>query len=360
MDVAGRLPRLVDRLGEAQVDAVVISHPTNLRYLTGFTGSSGLLFVAERSAVLVTDGRYTTQAGEQLAASGVDVEVVTAPAAAQGGQARELAGGAARLGVEAAHVSWARQRTWSAEWFPGAELVPTVGLVEDLRRLKDPGEIARLGQAATIADDALAGVRDQLLDGPAEDELARGLDFEMRRLGASGPSFETIVAGGPNGAKPHHRPSARRIRPGEAVVVDFGALCDGYCSDMTRTLWVGELADPQLRRAVEVVLAAQAAGVAVVRPGVACTAVDQACREVIAEAGWADRFVHGTGHGVGLDIHEAPAVGVTSTDTLASGHVVTVEPGVYLPGVGGVRIEDTVVVTEHGCRPLTTTPKDSP
>jgi Xaa-Pro aminopeptidase len=184
------------------------------------------------------------------------------------------------------------------------------------------------------------------------------LDSEMRRLGASAPSFETIVASGPNGAKPHHRPDGRVVGSGDLVVLDFGARFDSYCSDMTRTVWVSDIDQPDLRRAVDVVREAQAAGVAAVSPGTACVDVDRACREVIAAAGWGDYFVHATGHGVGLEIHEAPSVSAASTDTLAAGHVVTVEPGVYLPGLGGVRIEDTVVVTDDGCRPLNHTPKD--
>jgi Xaa-Pro aminopeptidase len=262
--------------------------------------------------------------------------------------------------LEAAHVSWARQRSFSTDWFPDVELLPTLNLVEELRRVKDPGELARLAAAATIADEALDRVRPQLASGLTEESFGRTLDFEMRRLGASGPSFETIVASGPNAAMPHHRPGSRPIRADEPVVLDFGARFDGYCSDMTRTVWVDEVADPDLRRAVDVVLASQAAGVAAVAAGVACSDVDQACRQVIADAGWGPYFVHGTGHGVGLDIHEAPSVAATSTDTLGVGYVVTVEPGVYLPGLGGVRIEDTVVVTADGCRPLTSTPKDLP
>jgi Xaa-Pro aminopeptidase len=183
------------------------------------------------------------------------------------------------------------------------------------------------------------------------------LDFEIRRLGASGNSFETIVASGPNGAKPHHRPSGRRVERNELIVLDFGAMVDGYCSDMTRTVCVGEPSS-EMQRVLDVVLASQAAGVAAVKAGVACADIDRACREVISAAGWGERFVHGTGHGVGLDIHEAPAVAATSSDTLAAGHVVTVEPGVYLAGIGGARIEDTVVVTDEGCWPVTTTPKD--
>ncbi len=358
MDVAGRLPRLRALLPGAEADALVVTSLTNIRYLTGFTGSAGLLLVLADRTVLVSDGRYATQASEQVAAAGVGADVEIAGAADQRALVRSLADAAVRLGLEAAHVTWLRQRAFAADWFPTAELVPTVGLVEALRLAKDAGELDRLAHAAAIADAALAGVRAGLADGPTEAELGRELDAEMRRLGASAPSFETIVASGPNGAKPHHRPSDRPIGPGEAVVIDFGARYDGYCSDMTRTVWVDGVADPDVRRAVEVVLASQSAGVAAVRAGVGAAAVDAACREVIAAAGWADRFVHGTGHGVGLDIHEAPSVSAPSTDTLAAGHVVTVEPGVYLPGRGGVRIEDTVVVTDDGCRPLTSTPKD--
>jgi Xaa-Pro aminopeptidase len=195
-------------------------------------------------------------------------------------------------------------------------------------------------------------------DGPSESEFGIALDFEMRRLGASGSSFETIVASGPNGAKPHARPTGRRVGTGETIVVDFGALFDGYCSDMTRTVWVGDLSSRRLGLMVDVVTESQAAGVAAVRAGVACSDVDAACRSVIAAAGMGELFVHGTGHGVGLEIHEAPSIARTSSDTLEAGQVVTVEPGVYVPGLGGVRVEDTVVVTDEGCYPLTHAPKD--
>jgi Xaa-Pro aminopeptidase len=178
----------------------------------------------------------------------------------------------------------------------------------------------------------------------------------MRRRGASGRSFETIVAAGPNGARPHARPSDRTITEGDLVVVDFGAVVDGYCSDMTRTFAIGKVS-PTAQRMVDVVTAAQAAGVEAVADGVSGQAVDAACRTVIDEAGWGDAFLHGTGHGVGLEIHEDPRVSSASTGTLAAGHVVTVEPGVYLPEHGGVRIEDTVVVTDEGCRALTRAPK---
>jgi Xaa-Pro aminopeptidase len=259
--------------------------------------------------------------------------------------------------LEAAHVSWARQRALAADWFPDVALVATVGLVEALRLVKDPGEVARVEAAARIADQALATVLAMLAEGPTEAAFGSALDFEIHRLGADGNSFETIVAAGPNGAKPHHRPGPRPIGRHELVVLDFGAMVDGYRSDMTRTVCVGEPGG-DLGRVVQVVRDSQAAGVAAVRAGVDCRDVDRACREVIDDAGWGDRFVHGTGHGVGLDIHEAPSVAATSSDTLAAGHVVTVEPGVYLAGLGGARIEDTLVVTEDGCWPVTTTSKD--
>jgi Xaa-Pro aminopeptidase len=361
MEVTGRLGRLRQALSAAaQPDALLVSSLTNIRYLTGFSGSAGLLFVLPADAVLLTDGRYELQAPEEIEAQAAPVRVVISPAAGQAEQANVIvaAGEVGSLALEAAHVTWAQQQTLAQKWFAGVELVPTVGLVEQLRRVKDPGEIARLAEAARIADQALAAVRDRLAAGPTEDEFATALDFEMRELGATAPSFPTIVASGPNAAKPHHRPGSRRIGRAEPVVIDFGARFDGYCSDMTRTVWVDRVGDRELGRAVEVVTAAQAAGVAAVRAGVKCVDVDRACRVVIGEAGWADRFVHGTGHGVGLDIHEAPSVSAASTDTLSAGHVVTVEPGVYLPGVGGVRIEDTVVVTDDGCLPLNSTPKD--
>jgi Xaa-Pro aminopeptidase len=361
MHIRERLPRFRALLGERDLPSTaLVTSLVNIQYLTGFTGSAGMLFVLPSEAVLLTDGRYLTQAEEQLAAAAADVRVDACPTAGQSARAREIAtdAGVEHLVLESAHISWARLMAFDDTWFPGVELVPSLGLVETLRQIKDEGELDRLEEAARIADQALANVRAQLTAGVSERRFGLALDSEMRRLGASAPSFETIVASGPNGAKPHHRPDGRVVGSGDLVVLDFGARFDSYCSDMTRTVWVSDIVQPDLRRAVEVVREAQAAGVAAVGPGVACVHVDRACREVIAGAGWADYFVHGTGHGVGLEIHEAPSVSAVSTDTLAAGHVVTVEPGVYLPGLGGVRIEDTVAVTDGGCRPLNHTPKD--
>ena len=196
-----------------------------------------------------------------------------------------------------------------------------------------------------------------MLDSPTEAEFGLELDTEMRRRGASGSAFETIIASGPNSAKAHHRPSTRRVQPGDFVIIDFGAIVDGYRSDMTRTVVVGA-PTAQQQRLYDAVAGAQAAGVAAVIDGIDAKEVDRACRDYITELGWGDRFVHGTGHGVGLDIHEAPWVNTRTTATLHTGHVVTVEPGVYLPDFGGVRVEDTVFVTPSGCRPVTHTAKD--
>ena len=360
MPVAGRLDRLRTALDPAGCDALFVTHLTNIRYLTGFTGSAAYLVVASDALTFVTDGRYAEQAAGQLSQSGVDAEIVVGGTADL--QREAIAGrtaGAPRVGLEAEHVSWADQRRFAETWFTSAELVATTGLVEALRVVKDDGEVARIEAACLIADAALAAVAPMLEDGPSEAAFALELDTEMRRQGADDISFETIVAAGPNGSRPHHSPSARPVERGDLVVVDFGALVDGYHSDMTRTLAVGGAAalDDTQTRMVAVVREAQAAGVAAVRPGVATRDVDAACREVIAAAGWGEAFVHGTGHGVGLDIHEDPKVSWAADAMLAAGHVVTVEPGVYLPGHGGVRIEDTVVVTESGCRTLTRAPK---
>ncbi len=358
MDVAGRATRLRERFDEATCDALLVSRLVNTRYLTGFTGSAGTLVVRRDELVLVTDGRYRDQAAEQLAAAGVEARIeIAQTAAAQQELLASATDGIARLGLEAAHVSWATQRRYAGEWFPDAELVATEGLVEALRQYKDDGELSRMAAAAALADAALATVRHRLGEGPTEAELALELDSEVRRLGADGASFETIVASGPNGAKPHARPGLRRISEGDLVVIDFGALVDGYHSDMTRTTVVGS-ASPTQQRMLDVVLASQAAGVAAVRGGVECVEVDRACRAVIDDAGWGEAFLHGTGHGVGLDIHEDPRVARSSTATLGVDHVVTVEPGVYLPEHGGVRIEDTVVVTATGSRLLTHAPKE--
>jgi Xaa-Pro aminopeptidase len=356
IEVAPRLDRLRAQLAGAGVDALLVTKLTNVRYLTGFTGSAAVLLVTPGDALFVTDGRYAERSQEELGVAGVTARTeIGATAAAQ----RALLAGAVapgtRLGLEDHAVTWAQQREYATA-FEGVELVPAGTLVEGLRRVKDPGEIDRIRRACAIADDAFQALLPRLA-GVTEREFARLLEFAMRERGASGNSFDPIIASGPNGSKPHHTPTDRVIGRHELVVCDFGCVVDGYCSDMTRTVAMG---DPgaEARRVYDVVLESQRAGRAHVAAGVGCADVDRASRDVIAAAGWADAFSHSTGHGVGLEIHEAPRVASTADDTLLLGDVVTVEPGVYLRGVGGVRIEDTVVVGADGAEPLTLTPKD--
>ena len=360
MDAPSRAPLVRDAVADAGCDALLVTKLVNIRYLTGFSGSAAMLLVRPDVLLLITDGRYRDQAADELADAGVDAEVsIGLTADQQYGTLDKVAGGL-RLGLEAHVVTWAQQRAMADRWLASAaDLVATEGLVEALRLVKDDGEVARIEAAASIATEALTGMLPRLFERPTENDFGLELDTEIRRLGAEGSSFGTIVGSGPNGAKPHHRAagSTRTIEDGDLVVVDYGAIVDGYCSDMTRTFCIGD-PSPTQRRMLEVVTAAQAAGVAAVAAGNETKAVDDACRSLIRDAGWGDAFTHGTGHGVGLEIHEDPRVSWSTTATLAAGHVVTVEPGVYLPEHGGVRIEDTVVVTQDGCRPLTHAPKD--
>ena len=361
MDVGGRADRVRGAFDAAGIDALLVSRLPNVRYLTGFTGSAGLVLVGRDSLLLVTDGRYAEQSRAQVAAAGVPADVaIGATMAEQRVALVEAAKPYPRLGLEAHGVTWQQLREYET-WFGSDDggrhdLVPTEELVEGCRRVKEAAEVERIRAACAIADDALAEMLPTLADGPTERDFALALEFAMRRRGATKVSFDPIVAAGPNGALPHARPSDRPIGRNELVVIDFGCVVDGYCSDMTRTVSVG---DPgrDATHVWDTVLASQQAGRAAVAPGVECSAVDRASRVVIDDAGWGESFMHGTGHGVGLEIHEAPRVARTASGTLAPGYVVTVEPGVYLPGVGGVRIEDTLVVTDDSAVALTEFPK---
>ncbi len=357
LDIASRLDRLRAWLRDSGADAIVVTRLTNVRYLTGFTGSAATLLVGADNTLFVTDGRYRDQSAEQLAAAGVHAEIkVGATLAAQRQDLVAAAAGYGRVALEDTDVTWAQQREYLAAFAP-AELVPAGTPVEDLRRVKDAGEIDRIRAACAIADDAFMELLPRFASGITEEAFALALEFAMRERGASAMSFDPIIASGPNGAKPHAHPTGRPVERGELVVCDFGCIVDGYCSDMTRTVSVGD-PGPDARHLYEVVLESQAVGRDAVAIGAECAAVDKASRDVIVAAGLGETFIHGTGHGVGLDIHEAPRVASSTRDTLREADVVTVEPGVYLPGVGGVRIEDTVVVTPSGALPLTLTPKE--
>ena len=335
--VTGRLDRLRDAFEAHEIDALVVTTLANVRYLTGFSGSAGVLTVTRDGALLTTDGRYRTQSAEQIEKAGAaaQVDITIGPVTEQRKAAQSVlaAGTITRVGLEADTVSWSAQRTW-AGLLNADRLVPTSNAVEALRERKDAAEIARMERAAAIADAALFEVLPLMSQGVTEEHFALELDTAMRRGGAESTAFETIVAAGENSAKPHHHPGGRRINAGDPVVVDFGATFEGYRSDMTRTFCVGSDPEGELARVFAVVGESQAAGAAAVRPGISAKEVDDVCRRIIAEAGWAERFEHGTGHGVGLDIHEAPTVSQLGTAILAPGFVVTVEPGVYLPGHG--------------------------
>jgi Xaa-Pro aminopeptidase len=363
MEVAGRLKRLRERFDAAGCDALLVTSLVNISYLTGFTGSAAMVLVTEHDALFVSDGRYSTQASEQLAAAGVEADIEIGKPSVQIEHLDHRARGLRRLGVEANELTWGAKRRLVRELAglmkAGGALVPTENEVESLRIVKDEGEIARIEAACDIADVALAQVKERFADTMTEADFAIELDYEMRRRGADDVSFESIVGSGPNGAMPHARPSGRRMEAGDLVVVDFGALVDGYHSDMTRTLCVGGLVSSEASELLDAVVVSQRAGVRALRAGVTGGEIDRACRESLEGAGLGERFVHGTGHGVGLEIHEAPALGTGSADILQENSVVTVEPGAYLPGFGGVRIEDTLVVTATGARTLTKSTKDT-
>ncbi|MGX7829252.1 M24 family metallopeptidase [Actinokineospora sp. 24-640] len=334
-------------LRDRGLDALLVVDLLNVRYLTGFTGSNAALLISsDGEDVFCTDGRYTTQAQRQVPDLRHIIDRASAAAVAK------VATG--RVGFESQHVTV----DGLDELVTEAELTKAPNLVEELRLVKDDGEVEALRMACAAADRALADLVEHggLRPGRTEREVARELESRMLDHGADAPSFSSIVAAGANSAVPHHRPTDAVLADGDLVKLDFGALVDGYHSDMTRTVVLGEPADWQ-RELYELVALAQKAGRAALRPGAATKDVDAAARQVIEAAGRGENFPHGLGHGVGLRIHEAPSLAKTSGGTLAAGMAVTVEPGVYLPGRGGVRIEDTLVVRDAGPELLTLTTK---
>jgi Xaa-Pro aminopeptidase len=327
------------------MDAMLVTDLVNVRYLSGFTGSAAglLVFADDRGPVLATDGRYRTQAAQQAP----DLEVAIERACGRHLVGRAAAEGVQRLGFESHVVTVDGFDALSGE-AGSTELVRGSGTVEALREVKDAGEVALLRLACEAADAALIDLvaRGGLRSGRTEREVSRELENLMIDHGADGVSFETIVAAGANSAIPHHRPTDAVLTTGDFVKIDFGALVGGYHSDMTRTFVLGPAADWQLE-IYQLVASAQQAGREALRPGARLCDVDGAARQVIADAGYAEHFGHGLGHGVGLQIHEAPGINATAAGTLLAGSVVTVEPGVYLPDRGGVRIEDTLVVASE-------------
>lgn len=351
-----RRAALRSRLQQRDLDALLVVDMRNVRYLTGFTGSTAALLVHaedDSRTVFCTDGRYLTQSARQVP----DIERVIDRPVVPPLAALASTKGYRRTGYESHRVTVDDLDVLTTE-AAGVELVRAPGLVEEQRMVKDDDEIEALRMACAAADRALADLVEHggLAPGRTEREVARELETRMLDYGAAGPSFDTIVAAGANSAIPHHRPTDAELAVGDLVKLDFGALVDGYHSDMTRTFVLGAPADWQ-RELYELVAAAQAAGRAALRPGALVADVDAAARGVVEAAGRGDEFLHGLGHGVGLEIHEAPSLAKTGEGRLSAGMAVTVEPGVYLSGKGGVRIEDTLVVRDGDPELLTLTTK---
>jgi Xaa-Pro aminopeptidase len=345
----GRGDRLEAVLGERELDRFLVTDLTNVRYLTGFTGTNGAAICGPGARVFLTDFRYTERAAAEVS----EWEIVTVTGDWLGGIAERLSG---QVGFEDNHLSVRTLSKLEEKLADGVVAVAAGGAVEELRRVKDSEELAVIAEATKLADAALKQTVENGVVGKTEREVADYFEAKVRGFGGT-LSFDTIVAAGPNGAQPHAEPGPRVIERGELVVFDMGAKLDGYCSDGTRTYATGDPGE-EGRAVYETVLAAQLASLEAIRPGETGEDVDKVARRVIDDAGHGEHFGHGLGHGVGLDIHEGPRLSLRSDDVLAENEVVTVEPGIYLAGNLGVRIEDLVVVTADGIENLSSLPKD--
>jgi Xaa-Pro aminopeptidase len=358
MNFLARQKKLREQLATTRFDALLISHLPNIRYLCGFTGSAGLLLVEQAGSVLFTDVRYDTQAHEEVKGAKVAIarKALLDGVAEWFGERRKRSRGWT-IGIEAQHLTVGEKKRLGDLLPSGVRLKDAPSPVERARIVKDEEELGLIRAAvrlgATLFDRALEVLR----PGVKEAEVAAEMEYAARRAGAEEMSFPTIIASGARSALPHGRASRQAIAPGGFVVCDFGVILAGYCSDQTRTVWMGA-ASEDARHAYESVREAQEAAVAAVRPGVSAGEVDAAARKVLRKAGLGRYFTHSTGHGVGLEIHEAPRVAAGQKELLKPGMVITIEPGVYFPGKWGVRIEDMVAVTEGGCEVLTPTSKD--
>jgi Xaa-Pro aminopeptidase len=345
-----RAERLVSLIAERELDQLFVSDLVNVRYLTGFTGTNGACLVGRDERIFFTDFRYSERAerevGEEWDRPEAERELLPQIVARMSG----------KVGFEDAKLSVRQLARLEAAAGDDVDLVPAGDLVEQLRAVKEPEEIERIAAAAELTDGVYRWALERGLAGRTERDVARACEARLRELGAE-PSFPPIVAAAENGALPHAEPGDREIGAGELVVFDMGALLEGYCSDCTRTFATGEPGD-EAQEVYDLTLAAQLAALAAIRPGASGKEVDAVPREMIAEAGHGDHFGHGTGHGVGLEVHEGPRLSTTSEDELREGNVVTVEPGVYLPGRFGVRVEDLVVLTADGYRNLSGLPKE--
>lgn len=340
--------------GELKIDALLVSAPPNVRYLSGFTGDNGLLVVTPSSQILFTDPRFTIQAAEECSCEVVTVtKTPLDQAALQLIRKKRMK----RVGFEAARMLYDVYKRMSKSLPKGVKLAPTAAVVDRLRMIKSDDEIARIRRSVHTNSEALEAAIKSVRPGVSESEIAAELEYQMRKLGAEKAAFETIVAAGPRSALPHAQPTARKLGNRELLLIDMGACQDGYMSDMTRVVFVGN-ADRRARTMYKAVLKAQLAAIDAVRPGVTAAHVDRAARRVLDTEGLGKEFVHSTGHGLGLEIHEAPRLGRRDKTKLAPGMAITIEPGAYIRDFCGIRIEDTVLVTQTGCEVLTPTSKE--
>ena len=351
---ASRLKRLRDAMAAAGAGAYLETHLPNIYYLCGFSGDSGALLVDSGSATLFTDGRFTIQAKEET--RGIRVHIHKGPLLeAVGGYLKSRA--RQKVAIAPSHLSLADWKTIKKAGGSRLKWAAIDGIVESLRAVKDADEIDRIREAARVGSQVMEEAIALVRPGVTELDIAAEIGYRMRRKGASGESFEAIVAAGPRSALPHARPTARKIGRNELVVLDLGAILRRYCSDLTRTVHVGK-ASLRTRQWYGAVLDAQQAAIAALKSGVTCGAVDEAARSVLHGKGLDRYFVHSTGHGIGLEIHEGPRIARDQKSRLSAGNVVTIEPGVYVEGVGGIRIEDDALVTPRGAEILTTATRE--
>lgn len=346
-----RITRIRERLKSEGADVFLVSNPVNRRYLTGFTGSAGLVWISSTKQAILTDFRYV----EQVKAECPGWELIRIETYNETLQSLIEEQQIKQIAFEQDHVTVKQLHEWQKKL--SAEFIGISGWVEELRMIKTDEEIEHIRKAASIGDEAFAELLPTLRSGMTEREIALELEFLMRKAGASGTSFDPIIASGPQSALPHARPSERILSYGDFVVFDFGCVVNGYCSDMTRTVVVGEPDEKHLL-IYDLVYKAQMESLQAIKPGKTGAEIDAIARDIIADAGYGDNFGHGLGHSLGLEIHESPRLSKTDQSVLKPGMVVTVEPGVYLPEFGGVRIEDLVVVTEDGYEVLTSTFKE--
>jgi Xaa-Pro aminopeptidase len=352
-ELPARRERLLERLPEFNVQSLLISSLPNIRYLSGFTGSNALLLVSAGQTVLFTDPRYTIQSRQEA-----DCHVSVAKGSLYDAAAKAIAKARLRtIGVEQGRITYSGYMELGKSFPMNASVAAVPAIVEELRMVKSPVEVELIRRSVATSSSAYERVVRRLNSRATENDLAAELEYQMRKLGAERPAFDTIVATGPRAALPHAQPTSERLMKDRLLLIDMGAVQAGYCSDMTRMLHLGK-AGPEARKLHKAVLQAQLAAVAAVRENTTASAVDRAARQVLKAHGFDKLFVHSTGHGLGLEIHEPPRIGKRDKTRLKAGMVITIEPGAYMEGFGGVRIEDTVLVTKAGCEVLTPTPKE--